>query len=94
MSELTYLDRIARLRETKRQHTFQKRAQSGYSDEDDYGNIPIPDDFHFEPPRDAGGGIFGYDGLSKAFAAMLDAYPVYVDPMEALCGRWSKLLTA
>ncbi|OPZ69687.1 MAG: hypothetical protein BWY81_00317 [Firmicutes bacterium ADurb.Bin467] len=87
---LTYPDRISSMRETKRLHTLQKREQRGYSDEDDYGNIPVPEDFRFAPEP---GGIYGYGGLSKAFAGMLDRYPVYVDPMEMLCGRWSKLLT-
>lgn len=95
MSRLSYQDRMEILRATKRQHTFQKREQKGFTDEDDYGNIPIPDDFAYQPESNCeNGGIYGYDGLSKAFAGLLDAYPVYVDPMEALCGRWSKLLTS
>lgn len=94
MSTLSYQDRMAILRATKQQHTFEKRAQKGYTDEDDYGNIPIPADFSYQPESNCeNGGIYGYDGLSKAFAGLLDAYPVYVDPIEILCGRWSKLLT-
>lgn len=94
MSRLSYQDRMEILRATKQQHTFQKREQKGYTDEDDYGNTPIPADFAYQPESNCeNGGIYGYDGLSKAFAGLLDAYPVYVDPMEALCGRWSKLLT-
>lgn len=94
MTELTYQDRIALLRATKQRHTLLKREQKGFTDEDDYGNIPIPADFRYQPESNCeNGGIYGYDGLSRAFAGMLDAYPIYVDPMEALCGRWSKLLT-
>lgn len=94
MNRLSYQDRMELLRSTKQRHTFEKRAQKGYTDEDDYGNIPVPDDFHFQPKSNCiNGGIYGYDGLSRAFADMLDVYPIYVDPMEILCGRWSKLLT-
>lgn len=94
MGKLTYQDRMDALRATKREHTFQKRALNGYTDEDDYGNIPVPADFCYQPESNCeNGGIYGYDGLSRAFAGMLDCYPVYVDPMEVLCGRWSKLLT-
>ena len=93
MGALTYLDRISHMRRVKLEHTFAKRAQKGYTDEDDYGNIPVPEDFHYQP-QETDGRIFGYDALSRAFAGLLDAYPVYVDPMEALCGRWSKLLTS
>lgn len=91
---LSYQDRMKILRETKQRHTFLKREQRGYANEDDYGNIPIPEDFVYQPKSNCeNGGIYGYDGLSKAFSDMLDVYPVYVDPLEALCGRWSKLLT-
>lgn len=94
MNRLSYQDRIDLLRAAKQKHTLEKRNQKGYTDEDDYGNIPIPADFHFAPESNyKNGGIYGYDGLSKAIADMLDVYPIYVDPMEILCGRWSKLLT-
>ena len=49
MSRLSYQDRMDLLRETKQRHTFEKRAQKGYTDEDDYGNIPVPEDFHYAP---------------------------------------------
>lgn len=94
MAKLTYQDRMESLRATKIKHTFAKREMKGYTDEDDYGNIPVPAEFDYQPESNCeNGGIYGYDGLSRAFAGMLDAYPIYVDPMEVLCGRWSKLLT-
>ena len=94
MAEWTYQRRMESLRKTKQEHTFAKRAQKGYTDEDDYGNIPVPPEFRFRPqPNSPNGGVYGYDGLSRALEGMLDAYPVYVDPLEILCGRWSKLLT-
>lgn len=94
MAEWTYRQRMESLRKTKQKHTFAKREQKGYTDEDDYGNIPVPPEFCFRPqPNSPNGGIYGYDGLSRALEGMLDAYPIYVDPLEMLCGRWSKLLT-
>lgn len=93
MSELSYAERMKLLREKKIRHTFEKRAQQGYTDADDYGTIPVPEDFAFEPVTDERGGIFGAKLCAENFARLVDAHPVYVDPLEILVGRWCKMLT-
>lgn len=82
------------LREKKIQHTFDKRVQQGYTDADDYGTVPVPDDFSFTPkPNTPWGGIYGAAACAENFAALVDAHAPYVDPLEILCGRWRKMLT-
>ncbi len=94
MEALTFERRMQMLREKKIQHTLKKREQQGYMDADDYGTVPVPDDFSFTPkPNFPDGGIHGYAACAENFAALLDAHPVYVDPLEILCGRWRKMLT-
>jgi len=94
METLTLERRMQLLREKKIQHTLQKRGQQGYTDADDYGTVPLPDDFSFTPiPSAPGGGIYGARACAENFAALLDAHPVYVDPLEMLCGRWRAMLT-
>ena len=93
MTEWTYDQRLALLREKKLRHTLEKRAQQGYTDADDYGTVPLPADFHFEPVTDERGGIFGARLCAENFSRLLDAHPVYVDPLEILCGRWRTMLT-
>ncbi len=93
MNGITYQDRMAALREKKIEHTLLKRAQQGYTDADDYGTIPVPEDFTFTPLTDERGGIFGAAMCAENFARLVDAHPVYVDEYEILCGRWCKMLT-
>lgn len=94
MKELTYEERISILREKKIEHTLKKREQQGYTDADDYGTVPVPEDFTFEPVEtDARGGIYGAASCAANFKALLEAHPVYVDPLEIMAGRWRKMLT-
>lgn len=94
MEQLTFERRMQMLREKKIQHTFKKREQQGYMDADDYGTVPVPDDYSFTPkPNTPWGGIYGAAACAENFAALLDAHAVYVDPLEILCGRWRKMLT-
>lgn len=94
MEELTFERRMQMLRDKKIAHTLKKREQQGYTDGDDYGTVPIPDDFSFMPkPNTPWGGIYGAAACAENFAALLEAHPVYVDPLEILCGRWRKMLT-
>lgn len=94
MEKLTLEHRMQLLREKKIQHTLQKRGQQGYMDADDYGTVPLPEDFSFTPkPNAPGGGIYGAKACAENFAALLEAHPVYVDPLEILCGRWRTMLT-
>ena len=90
---LTYKDRIKAIRETKIQHTLQKRDQNGYTDLDDFGTVPLPENYKVDPWYNSDNGSFyGLDGMSENFCRVMDAHPAYVDPMEMLCGRWRDML--
>ncbi len=93
MKEWTYAERMALLREKKIRHTLEKRQQQGFTDADDYGTIPVPADFSFTPVTDERGGIFGAELCAENFKRLVEAHPIYVDPLEILCGRWCKMLT-
>ena len=92
---ITYQERLKRLRETKIAHTMAKRGQQGYMDADDYGTVPVPDDFHFVPVATRPDGEFnGLAGMCDNFCKLMDEHPLYLDPMEILCGRWRVMLTS
>ncbi len=93
MNTMTWQDRADLLREKKLQHTLNKREINGYMDADDYGTVPLPDSFKFEAiPNHSNGGFYGPEGWSVNFEAYMRDYPVYVDPLEILCGRWRSML--
>ena len=90
---LSYEDRLKILRKTKIEHTMLKREQNGYTDLDDFGTVPIDDDYEVEPwYNSSNGSFYGYDGMCENFCRIMDAHPAYVDPMEMLCGRWRDML--
>ncbi|MBQ7820797.1 MAG: formate acetyltransferase [Clostridia bacterium] len=90
---LTYADRLNVMRDTKIRHTLEKRTQNGYTDIDDFGTVPVPDDYRVLPWYNSeNGSFYGFDGMSENFCLILDAHPAYVDPMEMLCGRWRDML--
>lgn len=84
---MTYAERMRQLREKKIAHTLGKLDQQGYMDADDYGTVPFPEDYHFEPDL-IDGGLFGYANCAANFARLVDGHPIYVDPLEILAGRW------
>lgn len=46
----TYADRYRHIKEVKIRHTEEKRIQQGgFMNADDYGNVPLPEDYHFTP---------------------------------------------
>ena len=93
--EMTYRQRIAALREKKIAHTLAKAKQQGYMDGDDYGTVPMPEDFTFTAkPNHPNGGFYGYKACAENFAALMAVHPIYVDPLEGLCGRWRAMLTS
>lgn len=93
MAELTYRERIALLREKKIAHTLAKIKDNGYMDGDDYGTVPMPEDFSFTPVSNhPNGGFYGAAAWAENYAALLAAHPVYVDPLEILSGRWRTML--
>lgn len=90
---MSYQDRIALLREKKIQHTLEKARQNGYMDSDDYGTIPLPEGYRFTPlPTGDKPFFYGAIGNALNFQAMLQNHPVYVDPLEILCGRWADMM--
>lgn len=93
MDRITWQDRADLLREKKLMHTQAKKEEKGYMDADDYGTVPMPDSFIFQViPNHVNGGFYGPKGWSLNFEAYMKAYPVYVDPLEILCGRWRGML--
>ncbi len=90
---LSYADRLRLMRKTKIRHTLEKRKQNGYTDLDDFGTVPIPEDYEVEPwYNSSNGSFYGYDGMSENFVRVINAHPAYVDSMEMLCGRWRDML--
>lgn len=90
---MSYQDRIALLREKKIQHTLEKSRQNGYMDSDDYGTIPLPEGYCFTPlPTGDKPFFYGAIGNALNFQAMLQNHPIYVDPLEILCGRWADMM--
>lgn len=91
---LTYADRLKSMRETKIRHTLEKKKQNGYTDADDYGTVPVSQEYFMDPwyNNSRRKSFFGYEGMSENFCRMLDAHEPYVDPVEMLCGRWQDML--
>ncbi len=90
---LTYADRLKSMRDTKVRHTLEKRKQNGYTDLDDFGTVPISENYEVEPwYNSSNGSFYGYDGMCENFCRVIDAHEPYVDPMEMLCGRWRDML--
>lgn len=88
----TYKDRLAELRRTKIRHTREKRIQNGCTDMDDFGTVPLTDNYCFRPVYSDEGSFYGYSGMCENYCRLLDAHPAYVDPNEMLCGRWRDML--
>lgn len=89
----SYAERLRALRETKIRHTLEKREQNGYTDLDDFGTVPIGEDYEVTPfCNSPNGSFYGYDGMAENFCRVLDAHEAYVDPNEMLCGRWRDML--
>ena len=89
----SYKDRLRAMRETKIQHTIAKKKQDGYRDLDDFGTVPVPENYEVEPWFNSENhSFYGLDGMSENFCRVIDAHPAYVDPMEMLCGRWRDML--
>ena len=90
---LTLKDRIAIIKKTKIEHTLTKRKQNGYTDLDDFGTVPLPENYRVEPWYNSeNDSFYGLDGMAENFCRVMDAHPAYVDPMEMLCGRWRDML--
>ncbi|KPK86082.1 MAG: formate acetyltransferase, partial [Phycisphaerae bacterium SM23_33] len=86
---LSYDDRLRHLVQRKAQQTREKIARFGHMDEDDLGLVAPPQEFDWQPiPNHANGSFYGAAGWAENFASLLRVHPTYVDPMDALAGRW------
>ena len=89
-----YTRRITALVERKKQQTREKLQILGPRDEDDYGLVLPPDGFRCElPVRDETGSFSGSYAWGKNFRYLMEHHPVYIDPNDALAGRWMFMLS-
>ena len=93
LQDISYEERLRRLRAKKEAQTQAKLEKLGYMDEDDYGMVLPPKDFSWRPTSNhPDGSFYGLDGWSKNFRNLMESQPVYVDPMDAIAGRYMYLL--
>lgn len=91
-----YAGNIRNLLERKAAQTRAKIALRGSADEDDYGYVLPPEGFLEEfrfPYQDENGQFSGVTQWAKNFRALMEAHPVYLDPDDALAGRWMFMMT-
>lgn len=93
-SNIDYSKRLRLLAEAKNRQTRQKLDVLGTRDEDDYGCILPPEGFKYElPVRDENGSFSGSYAWGKNFRYLMECHPVYIDPNDALAGRWMFMLS-
>ena len=91
---MNYPERMANLRRRKAEQTAAKLRQLGIRNEDDYGCVLPPADFKVELPcRDENGSFFGAYAWGKNFRWLMEHHPAYIDPDDALAGRWMFMLS-
>lgn len=91
---MKYTQRFKKLTETKSRQTQDKLNKLGARDEDDYGCVSPPDDFTWQPPvQDENGSFAGAKAWGKNFCSLMENHPVYIDPNDALAGRWMFMLS-
>ncbi len=91
-----YAGRIARLVAKKKEQTLAKYRRFGKADEDDYGYVLPPEEFMQTfrfPVLDENGSFHGVSAWAKNYRALMEAHPVYVDPDDALAGRWMFMMS-
>ena len=89
----SYAERLKAMRETKIKHTLQKREQNGYTDLDDFGTVPISENYTVDPYYNSeNGSFYGLDGMSENFCRVIGAHEPYIDKNEMLVGRWRDML--
>lgn len=91
--KLDYASCLEHLRECKQAQTDEKLRRLGYMNEDDYGMVLPPKDFTWQPkPNHPNGSFYGLQGWADNFCDLMECLPVYVDPRDALAGRYMVLL--
>ena len=91
---MTYTTRLQKLVDAKHKQTREKLDKLGTRDEDDYGCVSPPDDFKWQAPeQDDNGSFAGAKAWGKNFRSLMENHPVYIDPNDALAGRWMFMLS-
>ena len=91
---MSYAERMARLTARKIEQTRVKQDRLGSRDEDDYGLVLPPDTFKADlPVRDATGQFSGPRAWAANFRWLMERHPLYIDPDDAIAGRWMFMLS-
>ena len=91
---MSYAERMARLTARKVAQTAEKQAKLGARDEDDYGLVLPPETFVAAlPVRDATGQFSGPRAWAANFHWLMANHPLYIDPDDAIAGRWMFMLS-
>lgn len=91
---MSYAERMARLTARKIAQTADKQAKLGARDEDDYGLVLPPETFAADlPVRDATGQFSGPRAWAANFRWLMENHPLYIDPDDAIAGRWMFMLS-
>ena len=91
---MSYADRMARLTARKIAQTKEKQNRLGARDEDDYGLVLPPESFKVDlPVRDATGQWSGPRSWAANFRWLMENHPCYIDPDDAVAGRWMFMLS-
>ena len=92
--EFDYGSRMARLTARKIAQTIEKQRVLGARDEDDYGLVLPPVSFKVDlPVRDATGQWSGPRAWAANFRWLMENHPCYIDPDDAIAGRWMFMLS-
>ena len=91
---MSYAEQMARLTARKIEQTRVKQDRLGARDEDDYGLVLPPESFKADlPVRDATGQFSGPRAWASNFRWLMEHHPLYIDPDDALAGRWMFMLS-
>ncbi|MBQ2628101.1 MAG: formate acetyltransferase [Kiritimatiellae bacterium] len=91
---MRYAERMARLTARKISQTREKQERLGARDEDDYGLVLPPESFKVDlPVRDATGQWSGPRSWAANFRWLMENHPCYIDPDDAIAGRWMFMLS-
>ena len=91
---MSYAEQMARLTARKIEQTRVKQDRLGARDEDDYGLVLPPESFRADlPVRDATGQFSGPRAWAANFRWLMEHHPLYIDPDDALAGRWMFMLS-
>ena len=92
--KMDYKARMARLTARKIEQTKAKQDRLGARDEDDYGLVLPPESFKVDlPVRDATGQWSGPRAWAANFRWLMENHPCYIDPDDAIAGRWMFMLS-